>query len=44
MVVDNRYLDAINKVNKKKGGKQFTIVDLLNMSYYSTPVQGIVRS
>jgi hypothetical protein len=39
-VVDNSYIKYYNKVNKNK---QITIVDLINMSYYATSVQGIIR-
>jgi hypothetical protein len=49
MVVDNDFLKTYNTlINKKyktlKKGKKLTIIDLLKMSYYSTPVQGLSRN
>jgi len=43
MVVDNTYINHYNKCVKAKG-KQININDLLRMSYYSTPAQGLNRS
>jgi hypothetical protein len=41
IVVDNSYIKHYNKHSK---GPKLTIVKLLEMSYYSTPVQGITRT
>lgn len=43
-VVDNSFVNEYNRrVSKMKGGKKIDIIALLNMSYYSTGVQGITR-
>lgn len=41
-IVDNEFIKHYNRVVKGKS-KKITIHDLLKMSYYSTPVQGITR-
>jgi hypothetical protein len=42
-VVDNNYIDLFNRIAKKKGRKQISIMDLIQMSYYTTSVQGLMR-
>ena len=42
MVVNNTFINHYNKAVKSKS-KMITIADLLKMSYYSTPVEGINR-
>jgi hypothetical protein len=41
-IVDNTYIDHYNKFFKCKA-KPININDLLKMSYYSTPAQGLNR-
>ena len=43
MVVDNSFIKRYNKAVKGKS-KKITIHDLLKMSYYSTPIEGITRN
>lgn len=41
-VVDNQFINQYNRIIKNIGRK-ITIEDLLKMSYFSTPVEGITR-
>ncbi len=43
MVVDNTFVKAYNKTINGRNNR-ITFHDLINLSYYSTPVQGITRN
>ena len=43
LIVNNEWLKKFNKAIKKGGGKPISFPQLLEMSYYSTPIDGMTR-